>query len=397
MNRCKPLATTILAALVLVLASCGGGSGVGSGGTGLMAGGGVGSGGTGISVGPITGFGSIFVNGVEYDTSGATVEIEDASELQLGMTVEVAGSVNGSFTAGAATRIVSAADLRGAVDAIDMAGNSLRVLGTTVVLDSTTVFTGVSGIAGLVVGDVLQVYGLLAAPGTVRATRLEKLAPGAPLVVSGTVAAMDTLLQTFRLGDLTVDYSAASLLGGLDPGQLLDGLQVRVRAGAALAGGNMVATQIRPWYTPPQPNAAVATLSAPVTDFASLSDFRLLGVPVDASNATIAGGPAGAVGNGVTVDASGTMRDGTLVAAKLKIRHIPGGGGVSAFNLQGAVGAFVSVAEFRVQGRRVDASSPSVTVEGGTLGGLGNGVRVNIVGAQVVDGVLIADQVNFLP
>lgn len=397
MSLRKSIAITLLAALALMLASCGGGGGVGSGGTGLMAGGGVGSGGTGISIGPVTGFGSIFVNGVEYDTSGATLDIEDASELQLGMTVEVSGSVNGDFTAGTAARIVSAADLRGPVDLLDASGNSLRLLGTTVVVDSTTVYSGVSGFGDLVLGDVLQVYGLLDAPGMLRATRLEKLGSGASQVVSGTVTDLLPIQQTFKLGALTVDYAGAVLLGGLSPDQLAEGLQVRVRASTASGGGTLVATQLRTWYTNPQPNAAVASLSAPVTDFASLADFRLLGVRVDASNATVSGGQASVIGNGVTVDASGTMRDGTLVAARLKIRHAPGGGGASAFNLQGAVGAFVSLADFRVQGRRVDASGPSVTANGGTLGSLGNGMRVNIVGARVVDGVLIAEQVNFLP
>ena len=57
-------------ALVSVLSACGGGGG------GTVAGGsgsGVGSGGTGISVGPITGFGSIIVNGITYDTQTAAI------------------------------------------------------------------------------------------------------------------------------------------------------------------------------------------------------------------------------------------------------------------------------------------------------------------------------------
>ena len=44
------------------------------------AGGGIG--GTGVSQGPITGFGSIFVNGVEIDTSSATILRDGATVTQ---------------------------------------------------------------------------------------------------------------------------------------------------------------------------------------------------------------------------------------------------------------------------------------------------------------------------
>jgi len=51
--------TTIVAAAVLLLASCGGPTQLG----------GIQGSGSGVAYGPITGFGSIFVNGVEYVTS----------------------------------------------------------------------------------------------------------------------------------------------------------------------------------------------------------------------------------------------------------------------------------------------------------------------------------------
>ena len=46
--------------------------------------------------GPITSFGSIYVNGVEYETSGVDIYIEDEpaseSDLRVGMMVKVEGS-----------------------------------------------------------------------------------------------------------------------------------------------------------------------------------------------------------------------------------------------------------------------------------------------------------------
>ena len=80
----RRLAFATLAGIMTV--SCGGG-----GGSGEVASGGIG--GTGISSGAVTGFGSIFVNGVEFDTSGASITMGgisvSESDLKLGMVVEV--------------------------------------------------------------------------------------------------------------------------------------------------------------------------------------------------------------------------------------------------------------------------------------------------------------------
>ena len=70
------------------------------------AGGGIG--GTGRAYGEITAFGSIFVNGIEYSTTTATITINgvvqpvgDQSALKVGMAVLVDGTVNAA-TGGAA-------------------------------------------------------------------------------------------------------------------------------------------------------------------------------------------------------------------------------------------------------------------------------------------------------
>ena len=61
---------------------------------GSVAGGGIG--GTGISSGPIDGFGSIFVNGIEFEIGSALIVVDgvDSAEadLRLGMVVRVCGS-----------------------------------------------------------------------------------------------------------------------------------------------------------------------------------------------------------------------------------------------------------------------------------------------------------------
>ncbi|HET7764107.1 MAG TPA: DUF5666 domain-containing protein, partial [Burkholderiales bacterium] len=92
-----------------------------------VAGCGGGTGGTGMtnnptpttSIGTITNFGSVFVNGVEFNTSGTTILLDDhpaaQSDLRVGMVVTVSGSRSGS--SGSAARIDVDGAVRGFVEA----------------------------------------------------------------------------------------------------------------------------------------------------------------------------------------------------------------------------------------------------------------------------------------
>jgi len=93
-----------LIAGITALAGCGGGGG----GTNVA-----GIGGTGKTIsGTITGFGSIFVNGVEYDVDNASFNINNdnspglgQADLRIGMVVILTGSDDG--TVGTATQVLS--------------------------------------------------------------------------------------------------------------------------------------------------------------------------------------------------------------------------------------------------------------------------------------------------
>ncbi|MDM0034738.1 DUF5666 domain-containing protein [Variovorax sp. J22P271] len=362
---------------------------------------GVGSGGTGVStadatgVGAVDGAGSIIVNGLRYDTQTAVGNVEDApAGLQLGMSARVIGPVNASFTQGIARRVESAADIRGPVTSVDAAHGSFVVLGTTVTTDEATVWADAAGLAAIPAGATVQVWGLPSAPGALRATRVEQREPSATPILTGTVQNLDTARRSFSLGGRSVDYAGAVLSGSPDGQALANGIIVRVRATAA-ATGNLAATLVQWWYPLPTVDAATAQFAGVVTEFAGPGSLRVLGYPVDASAAQVSGGPAGAIGNGVKVEVGGSIAGGVLRATKLKIRNVPGTGGPASFDLIGTVGAFRSPSDFRVRGQPVNAGGTEVLFFNGSAAKLGNGVRVNIHGTQVVDGVLTAATVTF--
>ncbi|BEP67327.1 MULTISPECIES: DUF5666 domain-containing protein [unclassified Variovorax] len=366
----------------------GDGSGVGSGGTGVTA--------DAAGIGAADGLGSVILNGLRYNTDSATFSLEDTTELQIGMSARIAGKVDANFTSGIAATVVSAAELRGAVSAIDLKDGSFIVMGARVTTDNATVWADADGTTDLVDGAVVQVWGLPAAPGTLRATRVQ-LAPAttAPLV-TGTVQNLDRGGQQFTLGLLTVDFASAAFGPGIDAASLANGAIVRVRGTAAPAAGRFTATQVQGWYAIPSADGIALQLAGVVTDFAALGDFRVLGNKIDARNAQITGGPSGSIGNGVKVEVDGFLSGQVLVVKKLRIRHVPGTGGPVSFTVIGPIANYMSAADFIVRGQRVNASGSGTIFENGTAADLGNAKRVTVVGDRVVDGVLIAQSVSFM-
>src|SRR5882672_7252852 len=119
----------LLFGTLLALASCGGGTS-GPGGSGATS-----------TFGTITAFGSVFVNGVEFSTSGATIVLDGnpaaESNLRVGMVVTVSGSRSGS--SGSATRVDVDDAVEGLVEA-QADANHWTVMGQTVFVDDQTKF-----------------------------------------------------------------------------------------------------------------------------------------------------------------------------------------------------------------------------------------------------------------
>jgi len=158
------------------LGACGGGgsssSGVGSG-TATVS-----------SVGTITGFGSIYVNGVEFETDSATYRVDDSdafddSSLAVGMKVKVKGTVNADGRTGTAISVLYDDDVEGPVDAgslttVDATTKTFSILGLAVKVDATrTVFDDGAGFDTLAEGQKLEVSGYFDGSHIV-ATRIEK-------------------------------------------------------------------------------------------------------------------------------------------------------------------------------------------------------------------------------
>ncbi|MFO7600160.1 MAG: DUF5666 domain-containing protein [Candidatus Desulfacyla sp.] len=212
-----------------------------SGGGEIVAGGGIGGTGvTVVSVGTVTGFGSVIVNGVAFDTTGAEVFVENLSKgtgnsavlqhLSAGMVVRVEGSFAEDGSA-SADRVFFSNYLKGVVESIselDSISKQAVILGQTILINDRTVFHNVNPVS-IAAGMVLEVSGYDDDLGRIFATYVNKVADSLPLdgrvEIKGVVQDVIPPLQSFKIRQLTVDYSGADLggLGGnaLEAGQLV--------------------------------------------------------------------------------------------------------------------------------------------------------------------------------
>lgn len=368
--------------IALTIASCGGTdlAGVGSGGTGIRL--------ASVSYGSISGFGSVIVNGVHFDETAATLSNDDGTPpapLGLGMVIEVRGDIDATGLAGNADSIKVFSEARGTVSNLSASGFSL--LGLPV---RTTVSTVYEASAMVADGDYVEVYGIYdRSSGTLTATRIERKAPAPSFKVRGSVSALDAAAKRFMLGTLIVDYSAVSPA----PAGLANGTQVRVRAAAQPAGGVLAATRIDLVAAPDLGDASKAEIAGIVDRFASVADFSVDGVPVDASHATLDGGVLADLVVGRRVEVEGAVRAGVVVASKIEFEHDE----ASEFELKGLVSSFVDLGNFVVRGTPVDASG-SVAYEGGTASDLRSGACVEVKGtlqATPTGSKILASRIQF--
>ena len=201
------------------------------------------------TTGPVTNFGSVVVNGVRYNTDRATFAIDGQpgmqASLRVGHIVTVKGRVNDDGANGEADDVYYDDIVTGAVEAIDVAGGTLVVLGQTVIVTPTTSFDDdfePDGLSAIAVGQFVEVSGMFDADGNIVASRIDD-EDDSDYEVHGFVAGLDRAASTFSLGSLLVDYSGA-MLDDFPGGLISDGDYVEAKGDALGANGELIADEI---------------------------------------------------------------------------------------------------------------------------------------------------------
>jgi len=373
------LARAMGIALLAALAACGGG-GSDSAAT-QAAGGGSTASAAALTQGPISGFGSIIVNGVRFDDSGASIEDGDGNRqgrdaLRLGMTVEVQSAALRGASTGVASNVRFGNQVKGPVESGSITATGFVVLGQAVDVSASTVFDGISGgTAGLSGGALVEVYGLPdAATGHVVASRVEAQSALAAYKLRGTVSALDTAAKTFSIGAATLSYAGVASV----PTALANGVTVRTTLATTQASGRWVVTSMRVESSRIEDHAE-AHLRGSITAFTSTTQFSVNGVAVDASSASFPDGSSG-LALGVRVEVEGSSSNGVLTATKVEIESRHTADDDRKTELHGAITSLnASAKTFVLRGLTVSYAG-SVTYSRGTEATLAVNRQVEVKG-----------------
>jgi hypothetical protein len=387
-------------AVALVAAALGSacGGGVDSGGTGAPA--------TSFSSGRISGFGSIIVNGVEFDETTATIVDDDgvihpSSDLALGMTVDVAaGAISTDASSDAhratATHVQFGSAILGPVQSVDTANSMLTVLGQSVKVNTDTVFDGVSGgVAGVHVGNLLNVFAFLdPASGLYTATRIELKASANEFKLRGVVSRLDTKAKTFSIGGADISYAGVATR---DLPTLVNGSIARVDLATAQQGGLWILSHGLA-VTPAIADGTDAELEGFVAEFASVASFKVDGTPVDASGDAVVfeGGTSSDLANGVRVEVDGTMKGGVLQAQKVEFKKAGSSGKQETVELKGSIGSVNAAQQsFVLRGSTVIFDANTV-FDQGAAADLVAGAKVEVEGVVSDNGTrVLATRISF--
>ncbi len=389
----RPVAWLLAAVLPLLgavtLSSCGGGA------VALAALGGVGTGGTGLTIGTVVAFGSVGVDGQEYDSETPKYyQNSDASQVAA-TAVGLGDRMRVETSGGSPVAMTVEPSLIGTVQSIspnaDGITGTFLVNGVTVQtnFDATkgpiTFYVGLTKFADLTAGMPVEVHGLLGIDpngnGYIQATRIVQLPAPAesattmPSQITGIVSnlASDSTGQTFMIGNATVQMTSATTL--LTTGvQLANSQVVNVVGTQPIGGGPITATALR--------IHSLAGVSATVQLEGLLATggatgYILDGIPVDLSasgllSAGSAGNPSWVAGAAYVLtgqpDAAGVLHATTVRAYSTVPAQV---------SLKGTITGYVSNSNFLV--RDVPVNVPS-RVSLPSTPTLGNGVYVEITG-----------------
>ena len=325
MNR-KPIATSrnsfqaaFLACLGIALAACGGSGGGDS--APAMA--------SVVSQGVVTAKGSVFVNGIEYSTSGAVIRIDDnpgaETDLKVGMVVKVHGTADDTTRKGTAAQIEARDLLEGTISGVDNVNKTISVMGQTVRIEDNTTrlndddLQKVFADANFQINDIVEVHGHPDDLGGVRATRVLRKLSG-EFETKGFVTALAATSFGLALTPggtavLTVNFGA-----GLLPAGTVNGSFVEVKSAAAPVAGAITATLI---HVEDRIGAAGEEVEIEgIVSSGTLASFVVNGQQVVTSASTLfEGGVAGDFAVGVKLETEGPLdANGAIAAAKISFR-----------------------------------------------------------------------------
>ena len=390
--------------LSVLLAACGGGGGGGTPATGATA----------AAVGTVQKIGSVKVNGVTFDCKNAVVTSDDGDtitntgddrcvaanikgDLDEHMRVVVQGKINDDGVTGTADSVIVKHRFSGPVANIDQTAQTFTVLGQTIQVDDGTVFksasgaktTGAAGLASLTDGETVRINGIPGDGGTFLATYVKsKFIAGDSSEVKGIVTS--TAPDPVKIGSLvlilTSDQKRPNFGDCVEAEGTLSGNTLTLKSGAE---GLKLDDDCDGESLPD--GVTKAEIEGVISGFINdVTPFKVGGQTVSISPSTTfrpAGASAADLGNGVKVEAEGSVAGGVLLARKIKIKQ--NGVRIEAFPDSAATGS-----SFTILGITVVTNASTRFENGTSLITIGTGTALRVEGFKSGDTRVTATKIK---
>lgn len=286
-----------------------------------------GIGGTGITQGEITAFGSIFVNGIEFDTDNSAFEVDgnnttaSQANLAVGMIVTIRGDVDVSGISGTAASVEYDDKIEGPVLTITPTGDgqkSLSIFNKTVVVGEISTRFDNTSFADIKVNDIVEISGFDTSATDINATFVKKTGVfpvDNQIELKGTIT--DFSGSIFKIAGININFDTQTVID-VPNGTLSDGLFVEVK-GELQTLTSVLAREIE-LEDGDFENGEAVSLQGVISLFNSMDNFFVSGQIVDASGANLL--PATAIlANGVNIEVEGSIVNGVLVANEVELRE----------------------------------------------------------------------------
>jgi len=279
-----------------------------------------------VAKGNVTGFGSVWVNGVEWETDDCEITIDDEpgdeSQLEVGNIVEVQGSTDDDGIARCDSMEFDS-ELEGLITEVGV--DYILVHGLRVEINDDTLFDddlANQNISDLNEGDYVEISAFAVADGYV-ATRIEVEVDDGEVEIYGKVENLDTGMNTFMIQEMTVNYASASF-DDFDGRDIAEADYVEVEGQSFNSDDELVATSVEykdnnPYDDGDEGNEFEAEGYLSVVDGSPLilNDFEI----VLADDVTFEYGSEEDLIDGAKVEVEGTINaTGQLVVNEVKFK-----------------------------------------------------------------------------
>jgi hypothetical protein len=287
--------------------------------------------------GLISGLGSVVVNGVRYETIGATVLDADDKKtinapLGLGMTISLEPN---SANPSAASIIHVQSGIKGSASAVDLAQKTLTVAGLPITTDTSTIVVLANGAVGSLANignNSVEVYGLPQTDGTFKATRIEIETSPSLVQLVGVISNLNTANASFNLGtgtqSVSINYNAVSASSGLVNGAVVSVRTTAPTTATAYSAATLYVRSANATVFNEYVNKYAGTtgvrseaneLYGMVTNLTAAStgcSLQVQGIPTTLTSTTL----CSSLQNGDYVEVKGQLNNGTLAAYRVEFK-----------------------------------------------------------------------------